>query len=168
MSTATSLNEENAVDKIVFFALDEAREKLEQSGGFEPFTVILSGDELYVETHGGDDAAQCFNAARQTVIQMSNLASAYVFCYDGYVTTDDGVEDAIIAERASKGDELGEAFGLLYNLDESGEGEISYGEEIYNLGEATSLFTAEEFTTDQLQELEESVLADGDDEPGDE
>jgi hypothetical protein len=157
MGTTTTLSEENALDKVVFYAFDEAREKLEQVGEFEPFTVILSKEEMYIEEHGGEDAAECFNSARQTVIQMSNLADAYVFCYDGYVTTDEGVRDAIVAERAQKSDEFGEAFALLYEIDdEDDEGSIAYSEDIYSLGEATSLFTAEEFTPEQLEELEDA------------
>jgi hypothetical protein len=155
MADTQTLSEENALDKVVFYAFDEAREKLEQSGGFEPFTVILAGEQMHVESHTGDDAAECFNSARQTVIQMSELADAYVFCYDGYVNTDDGVLDAIVAERAAKSDELGEAFALVYEILEDDEGSIDYNEEIYSLGEATSLFTAEEFTADQLIELED-------------
>jgi hypothetical protein len=151
MSTTAMLEEDNALDKVVFYAFDEAREKLEQTGRFDPFTVILSGEELYVEAHGGENAAECFNSARRTVDQMSNLADAYVFCYDGYVAADEGTRDAIVAERAHKGDELAEAFALLYKKDETDEGAIVYDEEIYGLGEASSLFTAEEFTPEQLE-----------------
>jgi len=153
--TAT-LDEKVPRDKVVLYAFDEARQKLEQAGAFEPFTVILAQEQLYVESHQGDSAVECFNSARRTVQQMADLADAYVFCYDGYVTLEDGVHDALVAERAAKDDELAEAFALVYTIEDGeADGALAFEEDVCGLGEASSLFSAEEFTPDALEVLDD-------------
>ncbi|MDR3053041.1 MAG: hypothetical protein LBU48_04195 [Coriobacteriales bacterium] len=143
------MSSEDALEKVVLYAFDEAREKLAQGGIFEPFTVIISGENLYIESHPGEDAVECFNSARKTVFQMENQADAYVFCYDGYVDLEDGTHDALVAETASKGDDAGEAYAQLYTEDDDG---ITFEDEtLYSLGEAPTLFGAEEFTPEQLE-----------------
>lgn len=162
------------LDKVVLYAFDEARQKLEQGSDVEPFTVILAGENLFIESHPGDDIVECFNSARKTIFDMELLADAYVFCYDGYIQLDEGTRDALIAERATKDDEVGEAFALLYRIDEDGDGSIEFEETIFGLGEAPSLFGASEFGEDQLEgfdeELEDSIeeqLDDADEEQSD-
>ncbi|MDR2108849.1 MAG: hypothetical protein LBP28_05265 [Coriobacteriales bacterium] len=136
MSPTALLEEENALDKIVFFAFDEAREKLEQSGSFEPFTVLLAGEELYVETHGGEQPAESLESARRTISEMFNLVSAYAFCYDGYLNSDEERRDAIIVERASKGDATAEVFALLYDATEAAGGDATEAEGVAGAAEA--------------------------------
>jgi hypothetical protein len=150
---ATSLDESVSADKIVLFALDEARQKLEQNGEFEPFTVIMHGDDLFVETHPGADIIACFNSAQQTLLEMAVLADAYVFAYDGYVELDDEQKDALIAERGIKGESTAEAFALLYVIDESEDGSLTFDDGIYSLGPAPSLYTGEPLESSQLEEL---------------
>lgn len=152
-ASTVALDETNALDKIILYALDEAAEKLEQSGELEPFTVILHGDNLHVENHPGEDAAECFNSATAKVQTMAHVLDAYAFAYDGYVSTDEGDRDAIIVERGVPDEEMAVAFALLYEVDESGDGELSFGEGIYDLGPVTSLFAGEELTSDDLEEL---------------
>ena len=142
-------------DKMVFFAFDEARQKLEQGGEVEPFAVTLSGDDLYVESHPGESIIDCFNSARIAIDTMRSLISAYVFCYDGYVNLDEGTHDALIAERAQKDDEVGEAFALFYHVDEEGGGLIEFDEEVFSLGEAPSLFITDEFDETSLEGFDE-------------
>lgn len=152
-ASAAALNEENPLDKIVLYALDEAVEKLEQGGDLEPFTVILHGDNLHVETHPGDDVLACFATAAAAVERMAHVAEAYVFAYDGYISTDEGTKDAIIAERGRPGKEVAQAYALLYTIDEEGDGSISFEEGIYDLGEAPSMLQGEPPTEDDLEEL---------------
>jgi hypothetical protein len=149
------LDEANDLDKVLMFALDEATEKLSQGGELEPFTVILHGDNLHVETHPGEDVAECFNSAAQAAKMLAHVMTAYVFAYDGYVNTDEGACDAIIVERGMPGEEEAEAFAVLYNLDEEGDGELSFEEGIYDLGMVASLLSDEELTSDDLEELAE-------------
>jgi len=155
------------LNKVMLYAFDEARQKLEQGSDVEPFTVILAGEELYVESHPGDDIVECFNSARKTMFEMDLLADAYVFCYDGYVQLDEGARDALIVERAEKTAEVGEAFALLYTMDEEGDGSIEFEDAIFGLGEAPSLFGAGEFDVELLEgfdaELSEALGDQSDD-----
>jgi len=154
------LDEEKPLDKVVLYAFDEARQKLEQGSDVEPFTIIVSGENLYIESHPGEDIVECFNSARKTLFEMELLADAYVFCYDGYVQFDEGARDALIAERAEKTDEVGEAFALLYTIDEDGDGSIEFDELFYHLGEAPSLYGASEFDEDQFESFDDDELED--------
>ena len=131
------------LDKVVFYAFDEACQKLEQTNEVEPFTVVVSGDNLYVESHPGSTIDECFDSARNAIEIMTQLADAYVFCYDGYVKLDGRTRDALIAERAKKGDKEGEAFAMFYHIDE--DGSVSFEDAIYDVGEAASLFLSSEF-----------------------
>jgi hypothetical protein len=144
------------MDKIVLYSLDEARAKLDRDGGFEPFTVIANGEALYVESHAYKDAAACLNSARTALQNVSSLADGYSFCYDGYVRLKDGVHDAIVAERAAKGDELAETFAILYNTSPEEDGGVSYDQNVYALGKATSLFVATEAAARVREGLRES------------
>ena len=153
----TMLNADEPMDKIVFYAFDEARQKLEQGHDVEPFTVVLAGDDLYIESHPGEDIVECFNSARKTISDMSLLADGYVFCYDGYVQMDEGPRDGLIAERAEKDDEVGEAFVLFYRMDEGEEGSIEFEDTIFGLGEAPSLFGADEFDDEQLEGFDDEM-----------
>jgi hypothetical protein len=148
------LDDNDPKDKIVLYALDEARIKLEQNGEFEPFTVVLHDDDLFVESHPGEDVSECFNSAKQTLAEMETLADAYVLAYDGYVQSDDGDLDALIVERGLKEADAAEAFALIYELDEQGDGSLTFEESIFSLGEAPSLFSSGDFDSEQLEELE--------------
>jgi len=152
-AVVVELDENNDLDKLVLYALSEAAEKLEQAGELEPFTVVLHGEDLFVENHPGEDVVECFNSAAATVKLLVPVMSAYVFAYDGYVSTDEGTRDAIIAERGKPGDEMAEAFALLYTLDEEGEGSLDFEEGIYSLGPVSSLLLEEEVSSDDLDEL---------------
>jgi hypothetical protein len=150
LTAGEELSPEELLEKVAFYAFDQAQLRLEQSGYVEPFTILIEGDNLLVENHPGEDAAECFESARRTVYVMQSKISAYVFCYDGYVELDEGTRDAIIVERASKGDEMGEALAMMYSEDDDS---LVFEDEIYCLGEGPSFFnTAEEITPDQLEE----------------
>jgi hypothetical protein len=137
--------------RIVDYAINEAVEQLSQVGAFEPFSVILVGDEMNIESYGGEDAVEVFNAARETIQQMELLADAYVFVYDGYLNTDDGDKDAVIAEFCLKGEEVGSAYAVIYTENNDS---LEIEEQVYEIGEAQSLFTAPPFEAEQLEEQE--------------
>lgn len=148
------LDEAQALDKIVLFALDEAREKLEQSGELEPFTIVLHGENLHIESHPGEDVEECFSQASQAVLNLAHVLKAYVFAYDGYINTDSGRRDAIIVERGMPKQETAQAFALLYTIDERGGGSLSFEEGVYDLGQAPSLLRGEEITGTEIDECE--------------
>lgn len=104
------------LEKVLLFALDEAKEKMTQGADVIPFTTLVIKDNLFIESHPGESAEECFAFARHTV-EGARGAEAYAFCYDGYVETDAGTQDAMIAEGGIPGEEEGFAIGYLYTLD---------------------------------------------------
>ena len=78
-------------------SLDEGKQKLEGGEDLVPFTALVVKDNLFLETHPGENAEECFEAAEANV-RGARGAGGYAFCYDGYIETDDGVKDAIIAD----------------------------------------------------------------------
>ena len=82
--------------------------------GSVPFTVLAVKDNLFIETHPGPDAEACYASARHAVAGARG-ATAYALCYDGYVETDDGTKDCIIAEGGIPGEDVGFAVGYLYH-----------------------------------------------------
>ena len=111
---------EQILEAVLLQALDIAREKLEQEKLLVPFTALAVGETLFIETHPAEDSEDCFKMAQHTV-QNARGALAYAFCYDGYVDTDDGELDAIIAEGGIPGAEAGHAVGYLYKVEGEGE-----------------------------------------------
>ncbi|NTU88501.1 MAG: hypothetical protein HGA54_01125 [Actinobacteria bacterium] len=164
------------LEKVAYFALDEARQKLEQGGDLVPFTVLADGDNMFIETHPGDTTGECFSSARKVVDAARKEIACYVFCYDGYVDTDDGEQDAIIIECAEKDSDIGHALCLVYTIDED---VLTFEEAPAYLGETLSFFDesvdwdAEEFDEDDEfedfdDELEEDLEIDEDEESEDE
>lgn len=98
---------------VLIASLKEARERLEKGESVVPFTALAVKENLFLESHPADDTQQCFNLARHTV-QNVRGADAYALCYDGYVETDDGTKDALIAEGGIAGEPEGYAIGYLY------------------------------------------------------
>ena len=121
------------LESLLLFALDECKDHILNDAAEEvtpvgadpedtrevvldgsvPFTVLAVKDNLFIETHPGDTAEACYASARHTVAGARG-ATAYVLCYDGYVETDDGNRDCIIAEGGMPGEEEGFAVGYLY------------------------------------------------------
>lgn len=115
---------DDVLKTVIKAVLDEAADKMEGGEDVIPFTGLAVKENLFIETHPGDDAEECFLAARREV-EGARGATAYAFCYDGYIETDDGVRDALIAEGGLPGAEEGYAFGYLYD-DEGVDREIVY------------------------------------------
>ena len=105
------------VETVLIAALNEARAKLEAGEDVIPFTALAVKDTLFIETHPGADSDECFASARHTVSNASG-AGAYALCYDGYVDTDGGQLDALIAEGGRPGEPEGYAVGYVYEMPE--------------------------------------------------
>jgi hypothetical protein len=133
------LSSEQILERVVLYALDQGTEKLEQSGALEPFTILIEGEELFIEEHPGETEEESFDSARRTIYQMERLCNAYVFCYDGYVTLDEGTSDALIVEYANKTDEKAQVIVRLYHL--HGD-HYHFDESLYQVGDAETLFGA--------------------------
>lgn len=129
-----------ALEKVMLFALDEGKAKMSHVDDMlVPFTCLVIKENMFIESHPGDSAEECFNYAKHTV-QGARGAEAYAFCYDGYVETDDGMMDALIAEGGVPGDEDGFAVCYLYEVD--AEGKVSYEEEPAYVGQAPNFMSA--------------------------
>jgi hypothetical protein len=109
---------------VIQAVLNEAVGKMEADEDIIPFTGLAVKENLFIETHPADSAEECFALARREV-QGARGATAYAFCYDGYIETDEGVKDCIIAEGGLPGAEEAYAFGYIYD-DEGINKEIVY------------------------------------------
>ena len=87
---------DDVLKAVIQAVLNEAVEKMENGEDIIPFTGLAVKENLFIETHPGDTTEDCFLAARREV-QGARGATAYAFCYDGYIDTEDGIRDAIIA-----------------------------------------------------------------------
>jgi len=119
----------NVLESVLRYCLKDARERMEKGEQIIPFSALAVKDTLFFEEHPGDDVAQCFNSARKTV-QGAKGADAYGFCYDGYIETDQGKADCLIAEGGVPGEEYGHAIGLPYAI-EADETLVFQDEPIY-------------------------------------
>lgn len=112
---------DETLESVLLAALNDAKEKLVAGEEIVPFTALAVGETLFIETHPGDDVDFCFREAERTVAHAAG-ASAYAFCYDGYVETDEGERDVLIAEGGVPGDPEGYAVGYLYTAPGEGGG----------------------------------------------
>lgn len=151
------------LERVLVFALDEAKEKIEGGEDVIPFTTLVVKDNLFIESHPGDSAEECFEAAEKNV-RGARGADCYAFCYDGYIETDDGVKDALIAEGGVPGEDTGYAVSYLYEMDE--EGNVTFEEEPAYVGEAPNfmiaLNDADSYSEEDIDEkyLEEDAVDD--------
>lgn len=132
------LDSEQILERAILYALEQASEKLEQSDGFDPFTILIKGEELFIEDQPGETEEESFASARRTVFQMERLCDAYVFCYDGLVELDEGPSDALIVEHANKKDEQAQIIVCLYHIHDD---HYHFSEDLYHVGEAPTLFS---------------------------
>ncbi|MDO4503389.1 MAG: hypothetical protein Q4D06_09475 [Coriobacteriia bacterium] len=120
------------VEAVLLMALDEAKVTMVGGDEITPFTCLVVKDNVFIESHPGDDADECFANAKKEVANARG-AQAYAFCYDGFVETDDGPLDVIIAEGGLPGSADGYAIGLIYEESEEG---YAIDEEAVYIGEA--------------------------------
>ena len=102
---------DETLEILLLQAIEEAQQRLDDGEELVPFTALLVGDSVFEETHTGT-TDECFESAQKT-IEGANGARAYAFCYDGYIETDDGDKDAIIAEGGIPGAQDGVAVGAV-------------------------------------------------------
>lgn len=112
------------LERVLLYAINEGKQKMLEGEEVTPFTSLVVHESVFIETHPGNDAEECFNLARHTV-EGARGASAYAFCYDGYLETSEGVKDALISEGGVPGEADGYAIGLLYTLDADGKPQFS-------------------------------------------
>lgn len=138
LEEAPELNE--TLETVLVAALTEAKRKLIEGEEIVPFTALGMDDKLLIETHPCGDIDECFAEAEKTVASAEG-ALAYAFCYDGYVDTDEGSRDVLIAEGGMPGSEDGHAIGFLYELPENEDGEIIIDDEPVYVGPAPNFMS---------------------------
>lgn len=153
-----TLEVDDVLEKIIFYCIDEAKAKIDVGEDCTPFTVVVDGEQMFVESHPGDDVEACRNSALHTVKSSSTFASHYAFCYDGFLMTDNGQYDAVIVECAEANMEQAHVIALLYQ--ENGE-DVQYEEQPVFVDSTESFFDAaavkaaqEEKKRDKLEEDE--------------
>lgn len=150
------------LEKVIIFALEEMKEKMEKGEDIVPFTCLVVKDNLFMESHPGDTPEQCFADACHTV-EGARGADAYAMGYDGYIETDEGVKDALIAEGGLPGEDAGHAIGYLYTVDD--EGNVSFADEAAYIGEApnfmAALKEADEYAPEEMDQRYVELEDDG-------
>lgn len=146
------------LERVLVFALDEGKEKLQGGEDLVPFTALIVKDNLFLETHPGENAEECFTAAEANV-RGARGAGGYAFCYDGYIETDDGVKDALIAEGGVPGADEGHAIGFLYVEGDEG---LAFEQEAVYVGSAPNFMVALRAAGDYADdEIDERYREDG-------
>jgi hypothetical protein len=139
-SDLVDLDIDEDLQKILYYAFDEATKKIENGEDMVPFTLTLAGDDVFMDEHPGDETEQCFDSAKKSVNLVAHLANAYVFCYDGFINTEDGEEyDMLICELGIKNEPKGNGYGLVYRINEDDDS-VVFDEAMLDLGEVDNLF----------------------------
>lgn len=114
------------LENVLRYCLKDAKERMEKGEEIVPFSALAVGETLFMEEHPGDSVQECFDGAKKTV-ENARGASAYGFCYDGYVEEGANVvrRDCIIAEGGCPGEPYGHAIGLKYKVKSDGTLEFS-------------------------------------------
>ena len=155
--TETKLDEApeipEVLERVLVYCLDEARRTLEAGHDVIPFTALAVTDKLFMERHASDTVEGCY-ATAQHEVERARGASAYGFCYDGYIELDDRTVDALIAEGGIPGDPVGYAIGHVYRIE--ADGSYTFEDVPTFVGDAPNFM---EHTND-LDEEEEAQAAD--------
>ncbi|MDR0350284.1 MAG: hypothetical protein LBH64_01885, partial [Coriobacteriales bacterium] len=60
LSAQGELTDEEILERTVLYAFDQGAEILEQTGELEPFTILIDGEELYIEEHPGQTEKESY------------------------------------------------------------------------------------------------------------
>lgn len=144
---------DEVLEKVINYCCEEAKEKLAQTGSFEPFTVVVEGDNMHIENFPGEDPEKIREEARVAVATASSFADYYCFCFDGYVDTDAGSFDAIVVEAAAREDENAMAIVCLYKVNDSGDGSILFDEGMAYVSDTETWFDADAVAAGDEEEM---------------
>lgn len=102
--------------KVLQYVCFDAKDRMEKEGDLVPFTAVVVKENMFIEEMESTTVDHVYAEARHTVQNVKG-AEAYALCYDGYIDTDAGQKDAIIAEGGVPGGETGFAVALVYEGD---------------------------------------------------
>jgi hypothetical protein len=105
------------LEKVLLYAVNEGKNRILAGEELVPFTCLAVGDKLFMETHPGETAEDCYALARHTV-EGARGAKCYAFCYDGYVDAEPDMLDCVIAEGGEPGSADGYAIGCVYKMND--------------------------------------------------
>ena len=142
------------LSSLLAYVVEEGQKKFDEDGDLMPFTAIAVADKLFFESVEGETPDEMYAFAKHTVEHVRG-ADAYALCYDGYLDTDKGNRDAIIAEGDVPGAIQGEAVGLVYDVKDDGTRE--YHRPIAYIGKAPNFMIFLTDDTDPLRKAEEAV-----------
>ncbi len=137
------LDLDETMEHVLSYCLDEAQNKKIELGSFDPFTVIVEGENMHIETYPDEDPEIARANAEAQIRTASSFATHYALCYDGYVEAEEeetGKEadlDGIIVECAQR--DMDEAMAIVLIYDEDGD-RIEFSEEAGYAGPAEFLF----------------------------
>ena len=110
------------LERALIYAVEEGKKRMAAGEELVPFTCLIVKDKVFLESHPAETAEDCFALARHTV-SGARGATCYAFCYDGYVDSESGMLDCVIAEGGVPGTQDGYAVGCIYKTpDEAGAG----------------------------------------------
>ena len=103
--------------KAMEYAFEEAKQRLtSMHQSFDPFTVTVVDEGLEVNDHPAATPTSVRESVKMLLAQ--DMPEGYALCYDGYVETDDGQQDAVIVEVADRGASDAFILALLYGMEE--------------------------------------------------
>lgn len=103
--------------KAMEYAFEEAKQRLtSMRQSFDPFTVTVVDEGLEVNDHPAATPTSVRESVKMLLAQ--DMPEGYALCYDGYVETDDGQQDAVIVEVADRGASDAFILALLYGMEE--------------------------------------------------
>ncbi len=107
--------------KVVAYCLGEARMKIEDGSGVVPFSVIVKGDDMYIEEFPGEDVVASRRKAEDAIRAASDVATDYGLCYDGFLNSNQGQIDAVLVEAGNRDMDHSLVIGLIYEVGEDGK-----------------------------------------------
>ena len=116
-------------------AFEEAKRCVREDGGMSPFTIICTSDGFDVAEHSGASTDDVYNSVRALLAQ--EMPEAYVLVYDGFVETDAGRSDALLAEVAKRGDALAYLLAITYEQTDEG---VAFAPTYLSAGTARQLY----------------------------
>lgn len=123
--------------KVLQYVALDAKETMIAEKSLVPFTAVVVKENMFLEEMSSTETDHVYAEAQHTVQNVKG-AEAYALCYDGYVETDAGKHDAIIAEGGVPGEETGYAVALVYELN---DGEYSFMNQVSYIGKAPNFMS---------------------------
>lgn len=147
------------LESVLRYCLKNAQERMEKGETVLPFSALAVKETLFMEEHDADSVDESFASVRK-LVSNARGASAYGFCYDGFIELADGdKQDCLIAQGGVPGDEYGHAIGVLYSVDDAGN--YKFEDEPIYVGNALNYMQGlEDFALDEDEQAKQDASDD--------